>query len=142
MKKCGACGADLPDGYRFCPFCGAKADGVAGQGAEQSVCYGAPATGNGLYPQIAPPQQKPMNGIGLAGMIVGIIAAVFCWMPVLGLASGIVGIVLSVKGLRRNAQCSMGGFAVAGLVLSIIGTAIGGIYTLSMLALIVQISAV
>ena len=131
MKKCSSCGADLLDESAFCPSCGARADGAVRQGMEQNA-YGA--AGNGQVPQNAAQSlQKPMNGVGLAGMIVGIIAGIFCWVPVLGLVLGIVGIVLSVKGLRRNAQCSMGGFAVAGLVLSIFSVAIGGIYSLVLL---------
>ena len=53
------------------------------------------------------------NGIGLAGFIVSLAGLVLCILPACP-----VGLILSIIGIRRNPR----GFAIAGLVLGIIGT--------------------
>lgn len=65
------------------------------------------------------------NSLAVAGLVLGIAAVVFAFLYVyIGLAAGIVGIVLSVKARKVPAKKGM---ATAGLVLSIIGTALSGI---------------
>jgi len=62
--------------------------------------------------------------MAVAGLVLGIVSAVFAWVPGVNFVAwvaGIVGIILSVK--ARKASPS--GMATAGLVLSIIGTALG-----------------
>ena len=129
MKKCNVCGADMPDESVVCPACGTRLGNTVRQGAEQNAYSGIPVAGNGQVPQYAAQApQKPMNGVGLAGMIVGILSYIFCWVPVLDFILGLVGVILSGVGMSRKANYRLNGFAVAGLVLSIIGLFIGLIY--------------
>ena len=66
------------------------------------------------------------NGKGVASLVLGIISIVFCWVPLLALVGGIVGIVLSVKQRKEYSN----GIATAGLVTSIIGTVFSAFYML------------
>ncbi len=47
------------------------------------------------------------NGIGIAGGVVGIVAAALFWFPYLGLTLGVIAVVLGSVGLKR--ANSMGG---------------------------------
>ena len=126
MKECKLCGTRLDDDAVRCPNCGAD----AAAGRPQAGGYGAPVP---PYPEQTTPE-KPMNGLGLAGMIVGIISYIFCWIPFLGLVLGVVGTALSGVGMSRRAAYKLNGFAVAGLVLGIIGIVVGLVYTVVILA--------
>ena len=65
------------------------------------------------------------NPLAIAGLVLGIVSVVFAFLYVwIGLITGIVGIVLSAKGRKTPAKKGM---ATAGLVLSIIGTALSGV---------------
>lgn len=61
------------------------------------------------------------NGNAVAGLVLGILSVVLIWLPIfslLSLPSGIVGLILSVKGRKIEYQKGIG---TAGMVLSIIG---------------------
>ena len=80
-----------------------------------------------LYGQHAPygyapvPQQPQSNGIAVGGFVVGLISIFLPFL--LGLAAGVAGIIMSANGIGRAKRIGTGkGLAVAGLVLSIIGT--------------------
>lgn len=120
MKKCGKCGMIVSDDCTFCPSCGAVMETAQVTGNAQ-VC--SPIQ----VPQymVAQTPQKPMNGVGLAGMIIGILSYVLCWIPVFDFILGLIGVILSGVGLSRKERYRLNGFAVAGLVLSIIGLVIG-----------------
>lgn len=79
------------------------------------------------------------NGLALAGMILGIVSLVTCWVPfayiVSGLVGGIVAVVLSHKG-RAAARRGAGGAGqalaglicgYAGIVLSVVNGIVGAI---------------
>jgi len=69
--------------------------------------------------------------MAVAGLVLGILAVAFCWLPGVNIVTtilAIVGIVLSVMGTKQlNAAGKPTGVATAGLVLSIIGLVIGAI---------------
>lgn len=65
--------------------------------------------------------------MGVASLVTGIASLVFSWVPLLGLALGIVGTVCGGKGQKDETQK---GLATGGLVCGIIGTVIGAIFTL------------
>ena len=70
------------------------------------------------------------KGLGIAGLVLGILAAVISFIPCLGtfaLIPGVIGLVLSIISLiQANKAGSSKGMAVAGLVCSIVGCAIAG----------------
>lgn len=76
--------------------------------------------------------QSTGKGFSVAALVLGIIGAVFGWFGTLGIVAlvcSIVGIVLAVIG-RKKSRIALGrpsGMATAGLVLSIIGTALAAI---------------
>ncbi len=71
------------------------------------------------YPQNYGP--RPTSGECVAGMVLGIVALVFSFIPFVGLV-GILGLILSVVGMRRARYENRAGYGmgVAGLVCSII----------------------
>ena len=133
MKKCGKCGMIVSDDCTFCPSCGAVMEAAQVTGNAQ-VCSPIQVP---QYMVVQAPQ-KPTNGVGLAGMIIGILSYILCWVPVLDFLLGMIGIILSGVGLRRKERYRLNGFAVAGLVLSIIGLVIGIIYMIAFFFLLVQ----
>ena len=79
------------------------------------------------------------NGTAVAAMVMGIIAIVIGWMPVivvLGLIAAILAIVLGVAGTKRAKRTGSGkGFALAGMITGAVGllVCIGGvIFTISL----------
>ncbi len=73
--------------------------------------------------------------MSIAGMILGIIAMMFAWIPVIGYISApliLVGLPLSFLGLRRSRKNRSGvGMAVTGLILHLLALAFIVYYTLS-----------
>ena len=65
--------------------------------------------------------------MGVASLVLGILAVIFCWVPCVGqfaIVPGILGIILGGVGIARAAKKGTGkGCAIAGLVLGIIATA-------------------
>lgn len=71
------------------------------------------------------PAEKKGNGLAIAGMVLGIVAiALFCiWY--IGLPCAVVGLILSVLGLKKAKATGAGtGMAKAGLILCIIALAL------------------
>lgn len=60
---------------------------------------------------------KKTNGIGTAGFVLALIAIFLGWVPVLGWILWLLGLIFSIVGIFREPK----GFAIAGLVLSLIG---------------------
>ncbi len=57
------------------------------------------------------------NGIGMAGFVLSLIALFLGWIPIIGWILWVLGLVLSFVGLFSRPR----GFAIAGLVISLIG---------------------
>jgi len=73
-------------------------------------------------PQAAPPLDRPNNGMATAGMVLGILGIVLCWVPGVGLLCALLGIVFGSIGLSRAGRLHRGrGAAVTGLVCGILG---------------------
>jgi hypothetical protein len=75
-------------------------------------------------PQHAP--ERPSNGLGTAGFVVGIIGLVFSFIPIIGVVAWplvILGIIFSAIGISRasKGRATNKGLAIAGLVVSIVG---------------------
>ncbi|WP_084105014.1 DUF2510 domain-containing protein [Demequina sp. NBRC 110056] len=70
------------------------------------------------------------SGLAIAAPWIGLAALVMCWAPVIGLALGVLAIVISIMALRRARDGGHGtGRAVVGIVLGGIGAIIGLITT-------------
>jgi hypothetical protein len=76
-----------------------------------------------------PPQQapeKPSNGLGLAGFVVGLIGLLLSFIPLIGMVAWplvILGIVFSAVGIAKasKGRATNKGLSIAGLVVSVIG---------------------
>ena len=87
------------------------------------------------YPQqggyAPPPPKPPGNAMGVASMVLGIIALVFCWVYIwnaVSLVLSVVGLVLAIIAKKKNvAVGAPAGMATAGLVTSIIALALSAI---------------
>ena len=116
---CPNCGAQNADNVAFCASCGANL------GAQQPV-YQAP-----VQPVYQQPAQQPVpgKGMGIAGMVLGIVALVlFCWWYV-AIPCAIVGAILSGVALKKAQEVGKkNGMAVAGLVCSCIALGIAIIF--------------
>ena len=71
------------------------------------------------YAGYTPPPTGPKNGLGIAALVVAIIALVFCWTVVGGIILGVAAVVLGFVGRSRvkRGEATNGGVAIAGIVL-------------------------
>jgi len=75
------------------------------------------------------PVRRAGNGIALAGMVCGIVGLVTGWVPffgVIGIVASIVGLSLSIPGLRRSRDTGeRRSFAITGIITSSLGIVVG-----------------
>lgn len=122
-KRCPNCGAPVEEGYTFCVNCGASVRSSGGEGAHAAPADPFADVGHAAPP---PPQgaplpagkQRPVNRSGISGLIVGIVALIFFWMPGLNVLFAFAGLVLSTTGLCLFRSCRLSGLAVASLILN------------------------
>lgn len=72
------------------------------------------------------------NGIAIAGMIVGIISLITCWVPIIPVVLGILGLVFGIKGYNASKTFSDfrgRGPGIAGMICGSIGLIISLFYT-------------
>jgi hypothetical protein len=73
---------------------------------------------------------KAGRGLGIAGLVLGILAAILSFVPCLGMYAifpGIIGLILSIISIvQANKAGAAKGMAIAGLVCSIVGSGIAG----------------
>jgi hypothetical protein len=74
--------------------------------------------------QGAPPQG---NGMAVAGLVLGLIGLVFCWVAIIGWLIGLLGIIFGAVGISKaNRIGGKGkGMAIAGLATGLAGIIIG-----------------
>jgi hypothetical protein len=79
----------------------------------------------GEYAQGEPP--APLgNGLAVAGLVLGIIGLVFCFVPVFGWVLAILGIIFGAVGISKANKVGRGkGLAIAGLICGVLGLLIG-----------------
>jgi len=71
------------------------------------------------------------NNMAMVSMILGIISVVLCWVPIIGLALGIVSLTLAVKGFKVSKQVNKGrGFSIAGISCGSVGIVLNIFYTI------------
>ena len=96
---CKNCGKELDDNAVICPNCGVPTDK--------------------LYAQQPLSEPKKINGIGIAGFVVGLLGLL--GGNYLFLIPGIIGLILSIVGVVHMKKCnSANGLAVAGLIVGIV----------------------
>lgn len=73
----------------------------------------------------AAPAAAPANGLGTAGMILGIVGACLMWVPVLGFILGVLATIFGGIGLSKSLRgtATNKGMAITGLALGIITVA-------------------
>ncbi|WP_329123576.1 DUF4190 domain-containing protein [Streptomyces sp. NBC_01465] len=74
-------------------------------------------------------QQAPMNGFGIAGMVLGIISVVIFCAWGIGIILGILALIFGILGRKRanRGEANNGGMALAGIILGSIGIVIGAV---------------
>ena len=77
------------------------------------------------------------NGMGVAALVLGIVALFLSWIPVLGLGLAVLAVIFGILGLSkaRRGLADNRGMAIAGLVLGGIALLIGLVVTVATLAL-------
>lgn len=68
-----------------------------------------------------PPKQT--DGLGIASMVLGIVSIICCWATFFGFLLGVVGLILGLCAKKSDGKKS--GFAIAGIITSSIGVALG-----------------
>lgn len=93
--------------------------------------YGQASYGQTGYGQPSPygygqPAAAPANGLGVAALVIGIIALVLCWVPFVGLL-GIVAVILGFIGIRRVSRgaATNRGMSITGVVTGVLATLAG-----------------
>lgn len=81
------------------------------------------------HPAFPPQQQFPKNGLGTAGFVLGLLAVIFAFIPIIGVIAwpmAILGLIFGIIGINRARQgaATNKGLAVAGTVLAAIGLVI------------------
>ena len=127
---CTNCGKEMAENSNFCTGCGASLNNNNSEQApvnEQPYGYAQqPPIQNQQYPYNQPPMYPqprtpvPGKGLGIAAMVLGI-----CSFFILGIPCAITGLVLAILAMKKaNEVGRTNGFAVAGLVCSIVALAI------------------
>jgi hypothetical protein len=90
--------------------------------------YPPPSHPYGAAPPGAPYQYlqaPPTNGLAITSFVIGIVAIVLCWIPILDLILSVPALILGVLGMSKANQTggSGKGLAISGLVLGAIASA-------------------
>lgn len=109
------------------PAQGSQPGGTPGYGAPgqrpDQTGYGAPPPSGGYG---APPPGSgaaPRNGLGIAALILGLLALFTSWTVVGGIVFGLLAIILGVigRGRAKRGEANNGGLALAGVILGALG---------------------
>lgn len=116
--QCKKCGKEIPEGTKFCPYCGAPQTEETTPVQQQN------------YEQNNTPVQSNNDagkGAATASLVLGIVSVV-CWFTgvgaIISVVCGIIGLVTANNAKKAGFE---GGIRTAGFVLSIIGLVGGGI---------------
>lgn len=77
-------------------------------------------------PAASLPPEQPGNGLAVAGLVLGILGLVFCWIPFFGWIMALLGIIFGAIGNGKANRGAKGkGLAMAGLILGVLGLVLG-----------------
>ncbi|KPC83737.1 MULTISPECIES: DUF4190 domain-containing protein [Streptomyces] len=115
-------------GYPSEPAAPAASYGYPSAPAAPSASYGYP--GYPGYGGQQPWGPAPANGLGIAAMVLGIIAVVGFCMYGLGVVLGVLALIFGIigRGRARRGEASNGGMALAGIILGSIGIVISAVF--------------
>jgi len=87
-------------------------------------------------PEAAPSPQSQSNGLAVAGLVMGILAVVFCWLWVIAFVLGVLGIVFGAVGMAKAKKIGgkNRGMALAGLILGVVGIILGIVFIVVVVA--------
>lgn len=78
----------------------------------------------------------PSNGLGTAGLVLGIVGTVFCWVPLFGFALGVLAVVLGGLGMAAATRGEATNWTVAAWGLGL------GIFALAFWPILIIIAAI
>jgi heme A synthase len=86
------------------------------------------------------PKAHPRNDLGIAALVVGILAVAFCWFPFAGVVFGLAAVLMAVAGRRRikRGQANNRGTTVAGLALGLVAIIVSGAISTFLLFMIIS----
>jgi len=92
------------------------------------------------YPGLPPVHTGPRNGLGIASLVLGIVALLATWTVVGGVVLGVVAVVIggAARARVRRGEATNGGVAIAGIVLGIVA-AVAPILIMVVLALFTDV---
>jgi hypothetical protein len=81
--------------------------------------YPPPPYQQNPYPGYGPPPSSPRNGLGIAALVLAIVALFAFWSVLGGVVIGVVAVILGIVGWGRakRGEASNGGVAIAGIAL-------------------------
>ncbi|MBS4729620.1 DUF4190 domain-containing protein [Mycobacterium sp. SM1] len=82
------------------------------------------------YPGYSPPPATPKNGLGIASLVIAIVALMLVWSVLGGVLVGATAAVIGLVARRRvtRGEATNGGVAVAGVVLGVLAIVVGLIF--------------
>lgn len=104
------------------PGSGAAPDATYGAPPPGQPAYGQPAYGQPAYGQPGP-GGAPRNGLGVAALVLGILALLTSITIVGGIVLGLIALILGVlgRGRAKRREANNGGMALAGIILGVLG---------------------
>ncbi|MEU2410865.1 DUF4190 domain-containing protein [Streptomyces sp. NPDC049952] len=117
-----------PYGYPAAPSAPSAAYGYPAAPAAPSASYGYPGyPGYAGQPSWGP---APANGLGIAAMVLGIIAVVGFCMWGFGIVLGILALIFGIigRGRAKRGEATNGGMALAGIILGSVSIVISAIF--------------
>lgn len=141
---CESCGSFIPDGQAYCSNCGAQAPTPKAAPAPQPVAVPVQPVAVPVQPVqqsydpnravvLETPMEFRVNHKARTGMILGIVSIVAGYIPVFGAVPGIIGLILSITGLKLSSELGGRGRAIAGIITSAVGITIASFMLLSII---------
>lgn len=108
-------------------------DGRAGYAEDRTAYH----DDRGLYAGEPAVRRKGGAGMGIAALLLGILAFVLSWVPILGIILGVIAIIVGLvaRGRAKRINGSGRGSGVAGAILGLLAVIISGLITFGLVSL-------